>query len=233
MQKKEILVIIPARGGSKGLPGKNIRMLNNKPLISYAIEAAKGSQLVTKVIVSTDSERIAEVGRQYGAEVPFIRPAELATDTATSVDVAIHAIKHLKQYEDYSAEYIVLLQCTTPFITSEDIDGAIQKCINEEMDAIVSVCESEVNPFWTVKFEGNRLKDIIEGGNAIAARQLLPQAYRLNGGLYGVKSEVFLKEGNFMPERTTGYVMPNDRSIDIDTIEDFEMCEYIMNKKNN
>lgn len=226
MEKKKILAIIPARGGSKGLPGKNIKKLNDKPLIAYSIEEALRSQLIDRVMVSTDSEEIAAISKQYGAEIPFIRPAELATDTASSVDVVIHAIEYLKENQNYIPEYVVLLQCTTPFKTSEDIDGTIEKCIKENMDAAVSICEAEVNPYWTVKFEGNKLKDVIPGGNAITARQLLPKAYRLNGGIYVVKTEVFLNERNFMPKHTTGYIMSQERSIDIDTADDFEQCQY-------
>ena len=231
VDKKEILAIIPARGGSKGLPGKNIRPLNHKPLIAYTIEEAIKSKQITRVIVSTDSKEIAHVSESYGAEIPFLRPEEWATDTASSADVVIHALKYLKEKENYVPDYIMLLQCTTPFKTSEDMDGAIEKCMEEQMDAVVSICEAEVNPYWTVKFEGNRLTDVIEGGNAITSRQQLPIAYRLNGGIYGIKTEIFLKHKDFMPPQTTGYVMSQSRSVDIDTLEDFNRCEYLLSQK--
>ena len=228
---KNILAIIPARGGSKGLPGKNIKSLNGKPLIAYTIEEDAKSKGITRTIVSTDSEEIADISKQYGAEIPFLRPEAFATDTASSVDVVVHALDYLRENENYIPDYIVLLQCTTPFKNSEDLDQAMQKCINEEMDAVVSICEAEVNPYWTVKFEGKELKDVIEGGNSISSRQALPKAYRLNGGIYGIKTEVFLKERDFMPKKTTGYIMPHERSIDIDTKEDFELCKHIISKR--
>lgn len=231
LEKEKVLAIIPARGGSKGLPGKNIKNLAGKPLIAYTIEAAKKSKYIDRLIVSTDDLDIAKVGEKFGAEVPFIRPEVLSTDTASSVDVVVHAIHYLKEETGYFAQYIVLLQCTTPFINNKDIDASIYKCLEQKVDAVVSVCESEVNPFWTVKFEGNLLKDIIPGGNDIDTRQLLPQAYRLNGGIYVVRTDVFLKERTFMPFLTTGYVMHANRSIDIDTQEDFELCEYLVKRK--
>ena len=230
LEKEKVLAIIPARGGSKGLPGKNIKELAGKPLIAYTIEAAKKSKYIDRLIVSTDDLNIAKVSEKFGAEVPFIRPKVLSTDYASSVDVACHAIYYLEQEAGYRPQYVVLLQCTTPFINDKDIDASIHKCLEQKVEAVVSICESEVNPFWTLKFEGKLLQDVIPGGNDIDTRQLLPQTYRLNGGIYVVRTDVFLKERTFMPYLTTGYVMPSNRSIDIDTQEDFDLCEYFIKK---
>ena len=144
---KEVLAIIPARGGSKRLPGKNIKDLNGKPLIAWTIDAALRSKYIDKSVVSTDDEIIAEISQKYGAEVPFIRPKELATDTASSIDVILHAINFYKTKGE-PFEYVILLQPTSPLRTTEDIDHAFEM-LNEETKAIVSVCETEHPPLWS------------------------------------------------------------------------------------
>lgn len=226
--KDKVIAIIPARGGSKGLVGKNIKILNGKPLIAYTIQEALKSQYIERVIVSTDDPKIAEIGKEYGADVPFMRPEELAGDQIGSVDVLIHALDYLKHIENKEYPYTCLLQCTTPFKTAEDIDKTIEKCIDSQMfDASVSLCEAEVNPLWTVKLEQDLLVDFIKGGNDIPMRQELPKAYRLNGGIYVIDTEVLMSTRNLLPEKTTGYIMESIRSIDIDTEYDFKLCEFI------
>lgn len=225
--KKIIHAIIPARGGSKGLPGKNIKHLGDKPLIAHTIEAARKSEWLGKVIVSTDDEIIKEISLEYGAEVPFLRPKELATDTSTSVDVLIHYIRTLQEDEKVIPEYLCLLQCTTPFRTTQDIDQAIQKCLQQEADACVSVCEVEENPYWMVTVEEERIKKLINVPNEILRRQELPKVYRYNGGVYIIKTEVLLEDKTLFPENTTPYLMSAKSSMDIDTELDFKICELI------
>lgn len=226
--KNKVAAIIPARGGSKGLVGKNIKMLNGKPLIAYTIQEALKSQYIDRVIVSTDDFKIAEISKEYGAEVPFMRPESLAGDKVGSVEVLIHAIDYLKHVESKEYPYTCLLQCTTPFKTAEDIDKTIEKCIESELfDASVSLCEAEVNPLWTVKLEQEQIVDFIEGGNDIPTRQELPKAYRLNGGIYVVDTNVLVTTKNLLPKNTTGYIMESIRSVDIDTEYDFKLCEFI------
>lgn len=142
---KKTLAIIPARGGSKGIPYKNIMNINGKPLIAYSIEAAKQSKYIDYILVSTDDDKIKEVSLQYGASVPFLRPEEISNDTAKSIDVVIHGINYLKESGE-EFDYVVLLQPTSPLRTSQDIDEAIEILIKNEKESLVSVCEVEENP---------------------------------------------------------------------------------------
>ena len=224
----EILYIIPARGGSKGLPGKNIRLLGNKPLIAYSIEAAVSSIFKGTVIVSTDDEEIATVGKKYGAAVPFMRPDELATDAASTMDLVFHAINFYKQQHVFF-DLVVVLQPTSPLRTSSDIDLAISLMKEKKVDAVVSVCESEHHPLWTNMLppDGsmkNFIRDEVKGKN----RQQLPLNFRLNGALYISKSEGLETYKGFIHEKTIAYIMPTDRSVDIDHEIDFKLAELLL-----
>jgi len=224
----EILYIIPARGGSKGLPGKNIRLLGNKPLIAYAIEAAVNSVFKGTVIVSTDDEEIATVGKKYGAAVPFMRPDELATDAASTMDLVFHAINFYKQQHVFF-DVVVVLQPTSPLRTSSDIDQAISLMKEKKMYAVVSVCESEHHPLWTniLPPDGsmkNFIREEVKGKN----RQQLPLNFRLNGALYISKSEALETYKGFIHEKTIAYIMPTDRSVDIDHEIDFKLAELLL-----
>ena len=224
----EILYIIPARGGSKGLTGKNIRLLGNKPLIAYSIEAAVNSIFKGTVIVSTDDDAIATVGKKYGATVPFIRPDELATDAASTMDVVFHAINFYKQQHVFF-DLIVVLQPTSPLRTSTDIDQAISLMKEKNVAAVVSVCESEHHPLWTniLPADGsmkNFIREEVKGKN----RQQLPVNFRLNGALYISKSEALEIYKGFIHEKTIAYIMPTDRSVDIDHEIDFKLAELLL-----
>lgn len=228
MNKKNILAIIPARGGSKGVPRKNIKDLNGIPLIAYTIKAAIKSRKVSRVVVSTDDVEIAEVSRSYDAEVPYLRPSELASDTATTIDAVLHMLNTLKDKEGYIPDYVLLLQCTSPLRGVKHIDEAIEKILNTDLDALVSVCEAEVNPYWANVFDGDKLKYFIEEGKSITRRQDLPEVYRFNGAIYLIKTEVLYREKTFEPENLTGYIMDEYSSVDIDTELDFKIAEVIM-----
>ena len=228
LKKMEIVAIIPARGGSKGVLRKNIKLLNGNPLITYSIKAAQNSQYINKVVVSTDDKEIMETALQYNASVPYLRPFELSTDDASTVDVIIHMVKYLINVENYIPDYVCVLQCTSPLRTSADIDNSISLLLSRNVDGLVSVCESEINPYWTNIFDGERLKYFIEKGKTITKRQDLPKIYRNNGAIYLVKTEVLLSEKSLEPKNITGYIMPIDRSIDIDTELDFKIAELIM-----
>lgn len=231
IEAKEILAIIPARGGSKGLPKKNIKKISGVPLIGYTIRAAKKSRYISRVVVSTDEEEIAEVSRRFGAEIPCLRPKELAGDESTTVDCVIHMMNYLKENKKYVPDYVCLLQCTSPLRSVEDIDGAIEKLFSTDFDGIVSVCEAEINPYWTNVFENDKLKYFLEDGKKITRRQDLPKIYRYNGAIYIIKTEAFIQEKSFETENITGYVMPNEKSIDIDTITDFKIAEILMKER--
>ncbi|MDB2153568.1 acylneuraminate cytidylyltransferase family protein [Clostridium butyricum] len=225
---KKILAIIPARGGSKGIVGKNIKELNGKPLIAYTIEEAKKSEYINRIVVSTDNEGIANISKKYGAEVPFLRPLELAQDDTPTIECVIHMLNVLKENEDYIPDYVCLLQCTSPLRTFNDIDGTIEKLLSTGLDSAASVCEAEVNPYWTNIFNGERLEYFFKDGKEITRRQDLPNVYRLNGAVYVAKCDVLKNEMTFETEYTTGYVMDKNSSIDIDDIIDFKFAELLM-----
>ncbi len=226
-----ILGIIPARGGSKGVPRKNIKLLGGKPLIAYTIEAALHSQL-SKVIVSTDDEEIAEVSRRYGAEVPFMRPAELASDTASSISMIQHALKTMESLEGICFDGVMLLQPTTPFRLSKDIEDAISIWKEKGSDSVISVVDvGGTHPARMKYLKDGYLIDppfceIREGQN----RQELKPMYIRNGAIYLTKREVILK-GSFKGNTCAAHIMPDERSVNIDTFFDFEYAEWLYSKQ--
>lgn len=229
--EKKVLAIIPARGGSKGLARKNIKDLNGKPLIGYAIEGANGSKYIDRVVVSTEDTEIANISRQYGAEVPYLRPNDLANDSSLVVDVVLHMLEYLNKNEGYSPDYVLLLQATSPLRTSIHIDEAIEKLFSSKCDGIISVCEAEVNPYWTNIFVDDKLKYFIESGKNIRKRQDLPMVYRNNGAIFLIKTCELKNQGTFEIDNVTGYIMDRESSIDIDTNFDFELTKLIMDSR--
>ncbi len=231
MMNKEILAIIPARGGSKGVPRKNVRELNGKPLIGYTIESAKKSNKVSRVVVTTEDTEIATVSREYKAEVPYLRPDELSQDNSPTMECVLHMLDYLEKTEGYVSDYVLLLQCTSPLRNHSHINEAIDKLLNSDYDSIVSVCEAEVNPYWANIFEGDKLKYFIEEGRKITRRQELPNVYRMNGAIYLIKTEVLKKQKTFEPEEVMGYIMDSYSSVDIDTEMDFKIAEAIIKER--
>jgi len=225
---KTFLAIIPARGGSKGLKNKNILPLKGKPLIAYTIETALESVIFDKVIVSTDSKKIANISSKHGAEIPFMRPKELATDTASSIDVAIHALSFFED-QGIHFDYFMLLQPTSPLRTSKDIINAIKLAFEKDADVILSVCEVEHSPLWTnILPDDLSMKHFIREEIKGKSRQQLPKFYRLNGAIYLAKVEYFLKTKDWFGEKSYAYIMPRERSIDIDDYIDFKLAETLM-----
>lgn len=227
----EILAIIPARGGSKGVPRKNIRPLNGKPLIAYTIEEAKKSKYISRVIVSTEDQEIADISKTYGADIPFMRPLELASDLSPSFDTIIHAINWLSENEGYKPEYICLLQCTTPLKRVDDIDGIIKKLLSTGMDGAITVCESESHPYWMQTFDGDRMQNFVSQELQVLRRQDLPSVYKLNGVAWVVKTAALLSEKSLMVKNRTGYVMGALESVDIDTDMDFKYAEMLIKER--
>lgn len=227
ISNNNILAIIPARGGSKGVPRKNVKDLNGKPLIAYTIQEAKKSKYIDRIIVSTEDEEISLISKAFGAEVPYLRPEELAQDDSVAVDCVIHMLEWLKSNEKYIPDYVCLLQCTSPLRTFEDIDGTIEKMMITCMDGAVSICEAEVNPYWTNVLNGDKLEYFLEEGKKISRRQDLPKVYRLNGAVYVINNEILLKEKTFETNNITGYVMSNEKSIDIDDDFDFNIAKML------
>ena len=228
-KNKRILAIIPARSGSKGIKHKNIIDLNGKPLISYSIEAGLKSKYIDKVIVSTDGEEIAEVARKYGAEVPFLRPKDLASDTSKSIDVVIHAIEQLKMREE-EYDYCVLLQPTQPLRKSEHIDESIEKIINKKAESLVSVCEVEEHPILMRRICDDKLINLLEGSSTVR-RQDFEKVYIVNGAIY-INQIDKLSLNTSLNDNITPYIMKREYSVDIDTIADLKVAEKFLKLEN-
>lgn len=225
---KSIIGIIPARWGSKGVPYKNIRLLNGKPLVAWTIETALASKYLDKVIVSTDNGLIAETSVKYGAEVPFRRPKKYATDKSRSIDVILHAIKWLEGHNEFY-DYFMMLQPTSPLRISEDIDKAIELLFTKNAMAIVSVCETDHHPYWSNMLSSDGgMKDFLERDVMNKTRQELPVYYRLNGAIYLANKDYLKTQCGFIGEKTYAYIMPRERSIDIDCEIDMGHAEFMM-----
>jgi CMP-N,N'-diacetyllegionaminic acid synthase len=225
--KPKIIAIIPARGGSKGLPGKNVRELNGKPLIYYTIREALESKFLDRIIVSTEDKEIMELARAYGAEV-IIRPVELAMDDTPSLPVFQHTIQYLEEVKDYHPDVIVILQPTSPLRTVDDIDGAIRKFLETDCDSVVSVCKVEHPPHWTYFLKGDRLEPVIKGGEKITRRQDAPEVYRSSGAVYVTHRDVIMKQNRIWGNDTRAFIIPPERSIDIDTEVDLKVAEVLI-----
>lgn len=223
----DVLTLIPARGGSKGLPGKNIRPFLGKPLIARAIDAARDSGVVGRIVVSTDDAEIARVTSESGAEVPFLRPAEIANDVAPVLAAALHALDWFKNHDSWKPEWLLLLQPTSPLRTADDIRRAFKLVRSADTDAVVAVSETKSHPFWvkTIDFSGH-LQPFVANQKAPARRQELPPAYALNGLLYLVRVRTLRDEGTFCPVKARPLVIPSIRAFDIDSEEDFLIAEF-------
>ncbi|MGH4125356.1 MAG: cytidylyltransferase domain-containing protein [Clostridium sp.] len=226
-KNKRFLAIIPARGGSKGIPNKNIMAICGKPLIAYTIEAGKKSKYIDEIIVSTDSDVIKVIAQQYGAVVPFLRPKELSSDSAKSIDVVIHAIDFYKN-NNIAFDYVILLQPTSPLRTFEHLDEAIEKIIESSRTSLVSVCEAEENPILMRNIENDKLKEVISFEGTNLRRQDLPAFYIFNGALYINSTDMLVDEKKFVNEDTIPYVMDKESSVDIDTMLDARLVELII-----
>lgn len=227
MQK--IVGLITARGGSKGLPGKNIRPLGGKPLIAWTIDAARRADSLARVIVSTDDKAIADVAREYGAEVPFIRPAELAQNRSPHIDVVLHALDALASVDGVSTDAVMLLQPTSPFRTADDIDAAVRLARQKGAPAVVSVVETHDHPFLVRRQSADgSLAPFVPCDIAYPRRQDLPPAYALNGAIYLCGVETIRRLRTFEPPGTLAYEMPPERSLQIDTPWDFDLCSMIV-----
>lgn len=225
---RRILAVVPARGGSKGLPGKNLRHLGGRPLIAWSIEAGRRSRYVDRVIVSTDSNEIAEAAHAAGAAVPFTRPVELASDSAKSIDAILHAIDWHER-AGLLFDLVLVLQPTSPLRTSDDIDRAIELLFARQALATVSVCETEHHPWWanTLPTDGS-MAGFLRPEALNSNRQDLPPYYRLNGAIYLADIEFLKRSRSFYGPETFACVMPAERSVDIDNLLDFHLAEAIL-----
>jgi N-acylneuraminate cytidylyltransferase/CMP-N,N'-diacetyllegionaminic acid synthase len=217
--------LIPARGGSKGIPRKNIKLFAGKPLIVWTIEAALRSSLLSAVVVSTDDPEIAEVARQAGAQVPFMRPSELALDQTPGLDPVLHALDQLPQYDS-----VLLLQPTSPLRTTEDIDACLRLAVQQHARSVVSVSEADTHPYWTYRLTKDQaLSRFVEAEpEPIARRQDLPKAFALNGALYFADANWLRSSGRLVGTETLAYVMAKERSVDLDTPLDWKLAELLL-----
>jgi N-acylneuraminate cytidylyltransferase/CMP-N,N'-diacetyllegionaminic acid synthase len=226
-----ILATICCRGGSKGVPGKNIKPLKGKPLIAYTIESAKKSSLVNDLIISTDDATIADVAKQYGAAVPFIRPADLATDTASKWPVFIHAVEEYEKLTGKTVDYLVDLDVTVPLKTAEDIDGAISLALSDpSVDVVITGYEPERNPYFNMmEINKDGYAEIVKKADKpIVRRQDAPAVYSLTPAAYVVKKSALYDYEHWSKAKCKIYTMPRERAVDIDTEIDFKIVEFLM-----
>jgi N-acylneuraminate cytidylyltransferase/CMP-N,N'-diacetyllegionaminic acid synthase len=226
-----ILATICCRGGSKGVPGKNIRDLKGKPLIAYTIASAKNTSLIDDLIISTDDERIADVAKQYGALVPFMRPADLASDTASKWPVFIHAVETYEQLTGKTVDYLVDLDVTVPLKNAQDINGAIELALNDtSVDVVITGYEPERNPYFNM-MEVNKdgyAEIVKKGERPIVRRQDAPQVYSLTPAAYVVKKSALYEFEHWSKAKCKIYPIPRERAVDIDTEIDFRIVEFLM-----
>jgi len=223
---RSTLALIPARGGSKGVPRKNVRPLCGRPLIAWTIEAALGSGYIDRVVVSTEDEEIAAIACNCGAEVPFLRPAELARDDTPGIEVVLHTLRQLAQRFDR----VIVLQPTSPLRTATDIDRALRKQAEAKAPFCVSVTRPKHHPCWSLRADSEGfLRPLLP--ELPNRRQDLPPVYALNGAIYIAETQALIRQRSFLGEPLLGYEMPPERSLDIDTELDFAIAELLMMKR--
>lgn len=219
MQSNKVLALITARGGSKGLPRKNVLLAGGKPLLAWTVDAAISAECVERVVLSSDDHEIMDAARSAGCDVPFCRPAHLASDVATSIDVVLHALDQLPGYE-----YVVLLQPTSPLRTAADIDAAFKLMIESGAPSCVSACEVDQSPYLMFRTkDGNKVERLLPEDSRVIRRQDLPLIYVLNGAIYIARVDWLRQSKSFLGEGCIAYVMTKERSLDIDNAEDFEI----------
>lgn len=224
---KKIMAVIPARKGSKGIKDKNIKLLKGKPLIAYSIEAGLNSKYIDKVIVSTDGEEIANIAKTYGAEVPFLRPKNLSTDTAKTIDAVVHCIDELKKRGEIY-DYIVLLQPTQPLRQSWHIDEAIELIFERNEDALVSVSEVRDNPILIRSIDENGYTKNLLKECSTRRRQDFDIYYRVNGAIYINKINESFNKSTSLNDNKLAYIMDSSYDVDIDDLNDFKIAELFI-----
>jgi CMP-N-acetylneuraminic acid synthetase len=227
---KRVLALIPARGGSKGVPRKNIRLLGGKPLIQYSIETAQALQFVTDVVVSTDDEEIANVAMELGASVPGLRPKELASDSAPTIEVVIYSLRMLEE-QGRTYDSVLLLQPTTPFRSVQEVELAYERFTSSNADSLISVSEipQKFNPHWAFEAGEDDFLRIATGERIIISRrQDLPPAYFRDGSIYLTKSAVILNDHSMYGTKVSYFISKENPKINIDTMEDWiKASEYL------
>jgi CMP-N,N'-diacetyllegionaminic acid synthase len=227
LKNKKILGLIPARGGSKGIVRKNLSQLCGKSLLAWTIDEAKKSKYIDRLIISSDDQKIIEEAIKYDCEAPFVRPKKLAADDTAGIDVVLHAINKLPEYD-----YVILLQPTSPFRLFTDMDDCISLCLSKNADSVVSVNSIQERPAWMYRIDGKGyMRAFLSAEKALNMRQNCEQLYVLNGAVYCAEKNFLLSKKTFISEETIAYIMPVERSIDIDENADLCFAEYMSRKK--
>jgi len=224
-----ILALIPARKNSKSIPNKNMKILSGKPLIYHTITQAKKSKKIDKIVVSSDDKKILEFSENNSVDI-IHRPKHLGSHTTSTEQVVIHAVKNLEKKGE-PVDTIIILQPTSPLRNHNDIDNAIKKFQKNKCDLLVSVKKINYSPHWMFYIEKNILKPFIKNGVNISRRQDLPESYILNGAIFVFKRDTIMKKGKIFGGKTIGHIMPNERSIDIDSFEDLKIAERLIKNK--
>lgn len=230
-----VLGLIPARGGSKGVPRKNIRPLHGKPLLAYTAAAALAARSLSRVLLSTEDEEIAAAGRALGLDVPFLRPAELAQDTTAMLPVMQHALQ-FAEAQDGRYDAICLLQPTNPLRRAEDIDGCVEKLLQSDATSVVTMLPvpAEYNPHWVYFQDAEGVFRLSTGeATPITRRQALPPAYHREGSVYVTRRDTLLLDGSLFGPKLLGYPMEPERSVNIDTLEDWHRAEALLAQPEN
>lgn len=230
---ERVLALIPARGGSKGVARKNIRTVCGRPLIEYTIATALSARhLFHRVLVSTEDPEIADISRRAGAEVPFVRPPELATDTARSVEVAQHATRFVEQQDGVKMDWIMLLQPTEPLRTADDLAEALKIARTEKCDSVISVVQVfAVHPMLMKRIENNRLRPwCVDEPEGTRRQDYKPPAYMRNGAIYLTRRDVLMESQSIRGDQSCPYVMPPERSVGVDSELDLAMVEFLLRR---
>lgn len=223
-----VLGFIPARGGSKGVTGKNIREFKGKPLIAHAIDCGKESGILDRLIVSTDSQEIADVASEWGAEVPFMRPPELAEDRTPMLPVMQHAITKVEELSGKTVSALVLIDPTAPLRSVHDIQNAYKLFQESECDAVVSACPSHRSPYFNmVMMKGDYAGLVVDDGENVGCRQMAPRTYDLNTVVWVFSRYALMEEEARLPKKTLIYETVPEKSVDIDTEMDWKMLEFL------
>jgi len=230
-----MIAIIPARGGSKGLPNKNIKLLNGKPLIAYTIEAALTTKYISRVIVTTDCNNIAVIAKEYGAEVPFIRPQSLSGDDSSAIDVYLHTISYLIDNDKINVEKFIVLLPTAPLREYTDITNAIELFEREKATTLISVHEATTPPSWYFKQDvRNRMINAELATNSVMSNRQNNEKYIIpNGAIYILDYKLLKEKRTYYCDNTIAYIMPIEKSVDIDTNFDFMLAEFLISKNEN
>lgn len=231
----DVLAVIPARGGSKRIPRKNLKSLGGTPLIAHTIDHAETATNVTRAVVSSEDEEIRSVATKHGGDVPFARPPELATDDATNIEVVEHALDWAAA-NDRDYEYVCLLQVTSPFRSPEDIDRALERLDSSEAETVVTTSTFETPPFWAVEHNDAGYLKPYFGEEYLWSKtqaQSVPTLHHPNGAVFAARTEAFRRESSFYTDRTVGVEMPSERSIDIDEPIDLRMSRALIQTRDS